>query len=206
MTKKYLHLNRLLQRYNLVLASGSPRRVKLLVKAGIRFRQIVPDIEEENDGNLGPYDFAVYLAKAKAAAVLPRAHPGELVLGCDTIVVRGDDILGKPRSFEEAVKMLMSLSGRRHIVCSAAALAIPGIKMAAGRELTEVYFKHNGEKIIRDYVATGEPMDKAGAYGIQERGVFLVDRVIGNIDNVIGLPLTLIDALAGKLADKKDLR
>lgn len=206
MMKKYWHLNRLLERYNLILASGSPRRVKLLTEAGIAYRQIVPDVDEINHNSLSPCELAVHLAGAKAAAVLPQAGANDIVLGCDTIVVLDNEVLGKPRSPEEAVGMLSRLSGRKHIVCSAVALANTAAGIIDGHELTEVYFRQISERDIRDYVATGEPLDKAGAYGIQERGVFLVDRVVGNIDNVIGLPLTLVDELAGKLADKKGLR
>jgi septum formation protein len=137
---------------------------------------------------------------------MPQAGASDVVLGCDTIVVLDDEVLGKPRSPEEAVRMLTRLSGRRHIVCSAVALGIAEGEIFDGYELTEVYFRPIDERDIRDYVATGEPLDKAGAYGIQDRGVFLVDRVVGNIDNVIGLPLTLVDELAGKLADKEGLR
>jgi len=202
MTTKYKNLRRLLDIYNLVLASGSPRRVGLLIEAGIAFRQIIPDINEANSKQLKPYELAMLLARKKSQAVVEQINNNEVVLGCDTIVVLNEQILGKPSSKNEAVQMLAQLAGNKHTVCSAIALTTANDETAGGFELTDVYFKKVSLREIEDYAASGEPLDKAGAYGIQERGVFLVDRFVGNIDNVIGLPMTLLDELAGRLGEK----
>ncbi|MEW5923853.1 MAG: nucleoside triphosphate pyrophosphatase [Candidatus Zixiibacteriota bacterium] len=200
---KFRKLAYLLENQRLVLASGSPRRVFLLSEAGVRFRQLIPDIHEDNNLHTMPYRLATILAEKKAEAVLDRLENDEIALGCDTIVVLDGKILGKPTSPEDAVRMLKLMSGRMHVVCSAVALLDRDERMASGYELTDVYFNSVTEEQIVDYVKTGEPLDKAGSYGIQERGVFLVDRIEGNIDNVIGLPLMLLDDIAGKLAEIK---
>ena len=193
----------MLENHKLVLASGSPRRVFLLNEAGIKFRQIIPDIHEDNNLHTMPYRLATILAEKKAEAVMGKLGDDEIALGCDTIVVLDGKILGKPTSPEDAIRMLTLMSGRKHIVCSAVAMTDRDGRMASGFELTDVYFNPVTENQIVDYVRTGEPLDKAGSYGIQERGVFLVDRIEGNIDNVIGLPLLLVDDIAGKLAEIK---
>jgi septum formation protein len=174
----------------------------LLKQVGIQFHQVIPDIDESNSLDLPPYELAVNLAEKKALAITEQNNQEVIVLGCDTIVILGDKILGKPQSSDEAVTMLTQLEGNMHIVCSAVALAVNGRIEQSGYELTNVFFKLTSYEAIAEYVETGEPMDKAGAYGIQDRGVFLVDRFEGNIDNVIGLPLTLLNNLAGKLAEK----
>lgn len=205
MMKNYFQINKLLKTFRLVLASGSPRRVKLLSDNGIAFRQLIPNIDESNSFNLGAYELATHLAEQKAKAALEIIEDNELILGSDTIVVLNDEILGKPRSFDDAVSMLTRLSGQKHIVCSAIALLDKFGHVASGYELTDVYFKPVSIDQIEAYVKSGEPMDKAGSYGIQEIGKFLVDRINGNIDNVIGLPMTLLEKLSGKLSDLKDL-
>ncbi|UCD95287.1 MAG: septum formation protein Maf [Candidatus Zixiibacteriota bacterium] len=200
MTKKYRNLARLLEKYRLVLASGSPRRVHLLKEAGIDFRQIIPDIWEDDSRHEDPYELATFLAVEKSRAVREKLAEDEVALGCDTIVVLGKRILGKPVSEKEAFEMLSELSGRMHTVCSAVALLSRTGEAVSGYELSDVYFRNVSASDIRQYIKTGEPLDKAGSYGIQERGVFLVDRVVGNIDNVIGLPRTLLNSLAGRMA------
>jgi len=189
----------MLGRYRMVLASGSPRRVRILKEQGVSFRQLVPNIDETNGRNLPPYKLAVHLAEEKAAAVMNMVTEDEVILGCDTIVILDDEIIGKPSDQGEAAAMLGRLSGRKHTVCSAVALVSPGNGLFSGYELTEVYFNEVSRQAIEAYVVTGEPLDKAGAYGIQGRGVFLVDTIRGNIDNVIGLPMTLVNELAGKV-------
>lgn len=202
---KYKNLQKLLTTYNLVLASGSPRRVRLLNEANISFRQIIPDIDEKNSKHLKPGELATFLAREKSNAVLEQARDNEFILGCDTIVILGEQILGKPSSRKDAVQMLQRLSGNRHTVCSAIALLVASGEIVSDLELTDVYFKAVSSEEIEEYVNTGEPLDKAGAYGIQDRGVFLVDRFAGNIDNVIGLPMALLDKLAGRLGEKMRL-
>ncbi|MCX6828556.1 MAG: Maf family protein [candidate division Zixibacteria bacterium] len=195
---KFKELDRLLSRYRLVLASGSPRRVSLLRAAGINFRQLIPDIDENNHAHQDPSALAALLAQKKALAVCWEIETDEVILGCDTIVILNDLVLGKPESEAEAFEMLSALSGNRHTVCSAIALLERGGYMASGFEFTDVYFNPVSAAQIKAYIKTGEPLDKAGAYGIQEEGGFLVDRIEGNIDNVIGLPMSLLERLAGK--------
>ncbi len=205
MTTKYKNLRKLLKVYELVLASGSPRRVRLLNEASIDFRQIIPHIDETNPKQLKPDELAILLARKKSQAVLEQVIDNEVILGCDTIVILNERVLGQPASKKEAAQMLTQLSGTKHTVCSAIALQAASGEIVSGFELTDVYFKNVSSEEIEDYVNTGEPLDKAGAYGIQDRGVFLVDRFAGNIDNVIGLPMTLLDELAGRLGEKMRL-
>jgi septum formation protein len=199
MMTNYPNLDRLLFKYKLLLASGSPRRVQILGRHGISFRQFIPDIDENNIANMAPYQLTVKLAKMKALAVKALITDEEIALGCDTIVILNDEVLSKPASPENAIEMLTSLSGNMHTVCSAIALLNAQGKIVSGYEFTDVYFKKTTKFQIEEYVASGEPLDKAGAYGIQELGGFLVDRIDGNIDNVIGLPMTLLDKLAGEI-------
>lgn len=175
----------------LVLASSSPRRQQLLEMLGIPHRAHAADVQEIRLPREEPPAYARRLARDKARAV-----PGTLVLGADTIVVLDDEVLEKPRDAEDAVVILSRLQGRRHEVITAICL------LAGGRELeaadrTSVFFRPASEAQIRAYVATGEPMDKAGAYGIQGYGAALVDRIEGDFFGVMGLPVRLVlDLLA----------
>ncbi len=196
----YSNLSNLLRRYRLVLASGSPRRIGILRNCGVSFRQIIPDIDEGNNIDMNPTQLATLLSERKALAVKSMIFVDEIALGCDTIVILKGEVLGKPASPTQAFEMLTSLSGQMHTVCSAIALMNNRGKVVSGFELTDVYFRDVSPAEIDEYVKSGEPLDKAGAYGIQELGGFLVDRIVGNIDNVIGLPMTLLDRLAGEMA------
>ncbi len=183
----------------LVLASRSPRRAELLQVAGIPFViEPAPDVEAELAATLTnihhqPDLYAMTLAAAKAQAVADK-NPARLVLGSETIVVIDGDILEKPVDVEDAVALLSRLSGRKHTVISAIALCggaagMPGLQ---AYEETGVEFLPLDEATIRRYVATGEPMDKAGAYGIQGYGALMVHAVQGCYFNVMGLPLALL--------------
>jgi len=200
---KYEHLTRLAERYRLVLGSGSPRRVRLLTETGVTFEQIVPRVKEERRDDEPPYDFAERMAVEKARSVADGVGKGRVVIGCDTIVVLDDQLLGKPTSEDDARRILTVLSGRRHTVGSGVALAGPGGRVVSGYELTVVYFNDVNSEQIRAYLDSGEPMDKAGAYGIQGMGAFLVDKIEGHLDNVIGLPRLLLDKLASKMLDSE---
>ncbi len=180
----------------LILASRSPRRSELLQVAGIPFETIpAPDLEQELAATLThihdqPALYAETLALAKAQAVADD-QPGKLVLGSDTIVVLDGDILEKPVDRADAIRLLKRLSGQRHTVISAIALVggpagVPGV---ATHESTRVEFLDLDTAAIERYVATGEPMDKAGAYGIQGLGALMVRGVEGCYFNVMGLPL-----------------
>jgi septum formation protein len=186
----------------LVLASRSPRRADLLKIAGIPF-EVHParDVESELAVSLGdlhtdPPLYALTLAEAKARDVAA-AHPGRLVLGADTVVVLDGDILEKPQDTDDAVRLLTRLSGRRHTVISAVFL-VGGPAREGGVSAhvrTDVEFLPLTRESIVRYVATGEPMDKAGAYGIQGYGAMMVRGIEGCYFNVMGLPLARLGEL-----------
>ncbi len=178
----------------LVLASASPRRAALLAQVGVPFEVRVSDAPENADeAGRAPAAVALEHARAKALAVAPTV-PGRLVLGADTVVVLGDEVLGKPGDAAEAAAMLRALSGREHEVITAIAIALSDGSasqvLAEHAEHTRVFFRTLGEDEIARYVASGEPLDKAGAYGIQGRGALLVRRIEGCYFNVVGLPLS----------------
>ena len=181
----------------LILASQSPRRRELLRAAGIVFRVVVPDVEEDwNSAARGRYaDLVRRAALAKASAVAGRERG--LVLAADTIVVCEGEILGKPADEGDARRMLRKLSGRRHRVYTGVAL-VKGSRRVVDYERTEVAFRELSKKQIDWYVSTGEPMDKAGSYAIQGTGAALVRAVRGCYTNVIGLPLPKVLHLLGE--------
>jgi len=194
----------------LVLASASPRRRELLASLGLDFTVRPVDLDETPlDGEAAP-DYVLRLAREKARA---RAEPGELVLAADTVVVHDGELLGKPAGPEEARRMLARLAGRRHTVFTGVALLEAGPAGGGGaagdREVAEVVASDveiaplSAEEIDW-YVATGEPLDKAGAYAIQDLGALFVDSVRGNYTNVVGLPLPAVYRLAAALGH--DLR
>lgn len=175
----------------LVLASRSPRRKELLSLLGITARVEPSSVEEQHQAGETPIEYAVRLAKEKAASVA-----GDLVLGADTIVILDGEILEKPRDENDALRMLRKLQGTTHEVITAVALR-SGETMTSAVERTAVTFRPAEEAFLRDYVATGEPMDKAGAYGIQGYGAALVERIEGDFFCVMGLPLgRVLDLLA----------
>ena len=181
----------------LVLASESPRRAALLTQLGIPHEVHPARIPEEERPGETPGEHVERLAAAKARAVAA-SHADALVLGGDTVVVLGGVLLGKPADEEEAVRMLLSLSGRDHTVVSALALAGPaGAEPRVVTRTARVEMRAFDEADASAYVATGEPMDKAGAYGIQGAGAALVSRVDGDYYTVVGLPVSgLVDLLA----------
>ncbi len=173
----------------LVLASHSPRRRELLLRAGIPFIVRPADIVEESRPGEVPEAHARRLARQKAEAVV--AAPGEIILGADTIVVAGDRMLGKPATPAEAVSMLELLSGRTHEVITGICLRAAG-RLVVDAERTCVRFVPMSRREIEEYVATGEPMDKAGAYGIQGPASKYIDRIEGCYFNVVGLPVARV--------------
>jgi septum formation protein len=188
---------------NIYLASTSPRRRDLLRRLGLRFQVMTPVASEEPDAlglkaGSAPARYTVACAKAKALSVAERTGTG-FVIGVDTVVVCGMQILGKPRSKAEARKMLNMLSGRTHSVVSGVAIVrMPGRKVLSASETTEVSFRQLGEDEIEQYIAGPEPYDKAGAYGIQEQAGIFVSRVSGCLLNVVGLPVPLLLGLLSK--------
>ena len=177
----------------IVLASVSPRRRELLALLGLACEVSPADLDETWRNGEAPAAHAERLAMEKVAA---RARPGAAVVGADTIVVIDGAILGKPRDAGEAGAMLRRLAGREHEVFTAVAVAY-GSRTASGVRRTTVRFRALDDATIAEYVATGEPMDKAGAYGIQGYGAVLVERIDGDYFTVMGLGLgLLVDLLA----------
>lgn len=182
----------------LILASGSPRRAELLARAGYRFEVVPPDIDEQRQAGEGPRDYVARLAAEKAAAVAPR-YPERVVLAADTTVVVDSTVLGKPQDPDDAAGMLRRLSGRAHDVLTGVAVRRGGACVSAV-EKTAVHLADLDDELIGWYVATGEPSDKAGAYGVQGIASRFVTRVEGSYSNVVGLPLALVDRLLASLA------
>jgi septum formation protein len=173
----------------LILASASPRRRELLAGLGVRFTLRAADLDETPRPGEDPETTVLRLAREKAAAV---ARPGELVLAADTDVVLDGDILGKPRDPEDARRMLARIAGREHTVLSGVALEEPGTgRRASGMAVSRVRMAPMTPERIAWYVATGEPLDKAGSYAVQGIGALLVEEIFGNYTNVVGLPLPL---------------
>jgi septum formation protein len=178
----------------LVLASASPRRAELLRAAGIPFEVAVADVDEAQHLGEDAETYVRRLAGDKAARIAGR-HPGRAVLGADTAVVLDGEVLGKPRDVAEAVEMLSRLSGRSHRVLTGVCLIDPsgGSHVDIGSTLVE--FRRLSAAEINAYVASGEPMDKAGAYGIQAGARGFIARIDGDVDTVVGLPVGLIQAM-----------
>ena len=172
-----------------ILASGSPRRKRLLLDAGLAFDVVEapPDVEEGIAPGLEAEADAMRRAQAKAGCVADM-NPGALVLGADTVVVLDGEILGKPSGLDDAARMLGLLSGRTHEVITAFTLLGPDSRHEEAVS-TKVSFRELDEEAIARYAESGEPMDKAGAYAIQGMGGSLVDRVEGSYTNVVGLPV-----------------
>ncbi|GLI37145.1 septum formation inhibitor Maf [Geobacter hydrogenophilus] len=177
------------QSSRIVLASASPRRLELLASAGIEFDVFASDIPEEPIPGEAPADFSVRLAKDKAVATAARTE-GRWFIGADTIVVCDGEIMGKPADEADAVRMLKKLSGVSHEVITGYAIydkERDGILCKP--VVTKVFFKGLRDDEISAYVATGCPMDKAGAYAIQGGAAYMVERIDGSYTNVVGLPL-----------------
>lgn len=185
----------------LVLASGSPRRREILAALGLTFTVRLPDPEETIVPGESPESAVLRLAEQKADSV--SVAPSELVLAADTVVVLDGDLLGKPVDDREAIEMLMRLGGRSHEVFTGLALRVERRTVSMVTR-TEVTFRSFDRVECEAYVATGEPLDKAGAYGIQGFGSALVDRIHGDFFNVMGLPvatlLRLFDSLGYRYA------
>jgi septum formation protein len=175
----------------IVLASGSPRRTQLLALLGVAHRvDAAHGVDETPRPGEDPEALARRLAEEKADGVA-RRHPGVPVLAADTVVVLDGELLNKPADAAEAEGMLTRLAGREHVVVTAVALAHDG-RVDVRIDRTRVCFRPLSPDLIRAYVATGEPLDKAGAYGLQGYGAVLVDRIEGDCFGVIGLPLRLV--------------
>ena len=183
----------------IILASASPRRKEILEMLGVKDMRIIPAVgEEQPPRGAGPADTVIALALAKAREVACQAAEDETVIAADTIVWHEGRILGKPRSREEAASMLASLSGNTHTVYTGVAV-ISGGREISGAEETSVSFRPLTAEEIESYISTGEPMDKAGAYGAQGRASVFVQGIRGDFFNVMGLPVCLLDGMLKKL-------
>lgn len=174
---------------NIVLASGSPRRRELLERIGVTdFTVRVPEVEESFPEGLTPQQVVSYISREKAEAAVRLCGRSDIVITADTMVFLDDKRLGKPRDEAHALEMLTALQGRRHTVCTGVSVC-QGNRCLTETESTDVFFRPATEAELRRYIATGEPMDKAGAYGVQGRGALLVERLEGDFFNVMGLPV-----------------
>ena len=170
----------------IILASQSPRRKELIRKLVDDFVVIPADIDE-NVKNVAPSDLPALLSKLKAYSIFA-THPNDTVLACDTVVIHKGELMGKPKTKEEAISMLKKLSGDKHVVLSGYTF-INKNKEITRSVKTVVHFNKLSDETILKYVESGSPMDKAGGYGIQDKEYNLVDYIEGSLDNVIGLPV-----------------
>ena len=175
--------------YPLILASISPRRRHLLLSLGIPFRVIPSDVKEGDGKGYNPEEFALNMARKKAEKVFNKIKDG-WILGADTIVLVDDQILGKPRDYEEAKSMLIKLSGREHVVITGFCIIGPSGRTYHMESVrSEVMIRRLQEEEIKAYLETKEPFDKAGAYAVQGIGAFMIKGIKGSYTNVVGLPL-----------------
>ncbi|GMQ56120.1 Maf-like protein [Vallitalea sediminicola] len=175
---------------NIILASKSPRRKELLERLNISFDIKISRVDEDSFKQDSPWEFVEKLAYEKANSVSKLVDEDSLVIGCDTVVVFENEILGKPKNIGQAADYLKKLSGNKHLVYSGIAILDVGSnKKYISHEVTEVYMKDLNEEEIAYYINTGEPLDKAGAYGIQGVGAIFIEKINGDYYNVMGLPL-----------------
>ena len=173
----------------IVLASGSPRRRELLERIGVTdFVVRVPEVEENFPEGLSPQEVVSYISREKAEAAAGLCGPEDIVITADTMVFLDEQRLGKPRDEAHALEMLTALQGRKHTVCTGVSVC-RGTRRLTETESTDVFFRPASEEELRRYIATGEPMDKAGAYGIQGKGALFVADIRGDYFNVMGLPV-----------------
>ena len=185
---------------NIILASTSPRRRELLTLAGVKFEVLALNVDESVPKGTPP-EYAVEMTARKKAMAIAERHGRSIVIGADTVVVCDGKILGKPKSKKEAVEMLKMLSGREHLVMTGVCIAHGG-ETEIYHVVTKVKFYELSNKNINDYVNPGEPMDKAGAYGIQGRGCVLVESIEGDYFNIVGLPISSLCRKLKKLENK----
>lgn len=178
---------------NIVLASGSPRRQELLQRIGITdFTVRVPEADESYDPSMTPEEIVCHISRKKSMAL--NSTPDEIVITADTMVFLDDKRLGKPADEEDALRMLTALQGRHHTVCTGVTVR-QGEHMLTRAASTHVYFRSATQQELRAYIRGGEPMDKAGSYGVQGQGALLVERIDGDFFNVMGLPVLLLSRM-----------
>ena len=184
----------------IILASGSPRRRDLLAMAGFNFEVIPADVDETAEPGMPPDKLVAALSQKKARAI---DKNDAVIIGADTVVAIEKLILGKPLGEEDAFKMLSRLQGKIHTVFTGVTVIFPPSSSEPQKsetfvESAKVFMRSLTDKQIKDYIATGEPLDKAGAYGIQERGAVLIERVEGDYFTVVGLPLCRLNMVLEK--------
>ncbi len=186
------------KKVKLILASGSPRRIELLKMLGCKFQVIPSKIEEKVNPHLSPIQNVKRLSRQKALDVVSKVSDG-IVIAADTVVVLNKRILGKPKNEKEAREMLKKLSGKEHrVITGLAVVDAKTKKILQDVVITKVKFQKLNKDLINRYIASGEPMDKAGAYGIQGKGALLVESIKGDYFNVAGLPLNKLNQLLEK--------
>ena len=187
----------------IVLASGSPRRQELLNRIGITDFDIrVPQTDEHYPAGLTPAQIVEYISRGKGGCRRQASAPREeIVITADTMVFLDDQRLGKPQDEADALRMLTALQGRRHTVCTGVTVR-QGDRVLTESEATGVIFRPAEESELRAYIATGEPMDKAGSYGVQGKGALLVERLEGDFFNVMGLPVLRLSRMLAQFGIK----
>ena len=177
----------------IVLASGSPRRQELLQRIGITdFTVRVPEADESYDPSMTPQEIVCHISRQKSMAL--SSAEDEIVITADTMVFLDDKRLGKPKDEADALQMLTALQGRHHTVCTGVTVR-QGERIVTRAASTDVYFRPAEERELRAYIRGGEPMDKAGSYGVQGQGALLVERIDGDFFNVMGLPVLLLSQM-----------
>ncbi|OCS94688.1 Maf family protein [Caryophanon latum] len=175
----------------LILASASPRRKELIERLNVPFSIYTADVDEQSIAVLTPEQYVKDVALLKARAVA-KMHQNAVVIGADTTVAQGNTLLHKPADAAEALAHLQALRGKTHHVLTAVAIIEEDGRETVFVEKTAVTFKHVSDELLHAYIATGDPFDKAGGYGIQTDGMFLVERIEGDYLNVVGLPLATV--------------
>jgi len=187
------------KKVKLILASASPRRIELLKMLGCKFQIIPSKVEEKISPRLSPIENVKRISRLKALGVAAKISNG-IVIAADTEVILNKKILGKPENKKEAKRMLQDLSGKEHRVITGLAIVEAKTKrILQDAVITRVKFRKLSKNLIEKYVASGEPLDKAGAYGIQGKGALLIESIKGDYFNVVGLPLNALNQLLEKL-------
>jgi septum formation protein len=182
----------------LILASGSPRRKRLLENAGLVFTIVVSNFDEEAITYKDPTEMVRKLSLEKAK-IIAKMFPDAIILGADTTVVINEEIIGKPKNIEDAYRILNLLNDRKHEVITGFTI-ISGEKIITEHIISQVIFRKLTQKEIDEYVKSGEPMDKAGGYGIQDGAGKFIEKVIGDYDNVVGLPVSSVMKVLNQIA------
>lgn len=186
-----MSLFRLKDGENIILASASPRRRELLKLICEDFKSVSPDVDETVPAQVEILERPQFLAVKKAMHVCGELSEKAVVIGCDTGVFIDDEMLGKPKDEEEAFSMLKKLQGKDHLVVTGCCIT-DGTHKREFSVTSRVFFYPLSDEDIKDYIATGEPMDKAGAYGIQGKGSLLIEKIQGDYFNIVGLPLSAL--------------